>query len=161
MSVHFFTCTKQKIVKSASWNHLGNLLLSQSWLSFHTWFFFHYNLVYFDFVRTSNSPKSCVWYHCIKFLFERVWWEFCLILFSVILSTPGKHMYCMQLSADHQGDCFTSCTEQRYFRSSQTDLVTFPYLPWYWPWVHINENVQPEGVKLSPLCPEKIGFWLL
>ena len=42
-------------------------------------FFFQYNLVYFDFVRTSNSPKSCVWYHCIKLLFERVWWEFCLI----------------------------------------------------------------------------------
>ena len=59
--------------------------------------FFQYNLVYFDFVRTSNSPKSCVWYHCIKFLFERVWWEFCLILFSVILSTPGIHMYCNYL----------------------------------------------------------------
>ena len=60
-------------------------------------FFFQYNLVYFDFVRTSNSPKSCVWYHCIKLLFERVWWEFCLILFSVILSTPGIHMYCNYL----------------------------------------------------------------
>ena len=60
-------------------------------------FFFQYNLVYFPFVQTSNSPKSCVWYHCIKFLFERVWWEFCLILFSVILSTPGIHMYCNYL----------------------------------------------------------------
>ena len=93
----FYMYQAKKVVKSASWNHLGNLLLSQSWLSFHIWFFFQYNLVYFDFVRTSNSPKSCVWYHCIKFLFERVWWEFCLILFSVILSTPGIHMYCNYL----------------------------------------------------------------
>ena len=97
VSAFFYMYQAKKVVKSASWNHLGNLLLSQSWLSFHIWFFFQYNLVYFDFVRTSNSPKSCVWYHCIKFLFERVWWEFCLILFSVILITPGMHMYCNYL----------------------------------------------------------------
>ena len=97
VSTFFYMYQAKKVVKSASWNHLGNLLLSQSWLSFHIWFFFQYNLVYFDFVRTSNSPKSCVWYHCIKFLFERVWWEFCLILFPVILITPGIHMYCNYL----------------------------------------------------------------
>ena len=66
-------------------------------LNYHVWFFFQYNLVYFDFVRTSNSPKSCVWYHCIKLLFKRVWWELCLILFPVILSTPGIHIYCNYL----------------------------------------------------------------
>ena len=60
-------------------------------------FFFQYDLVYFDFVRASNSPKSCVWYHCIKLLFKRVWWELCLILFPVILSTPGIHIYCNYL----------------------------------------------------------------
>ena len=97
VSAFFYMYQAKKVVESASWNHLGNLLLYESWLSFHIWFFFQYNLVYFDFVRTSNSPKSCVWYHCIKFLFERVWWEFCLILFSVILSTPGIHMYCNYL----------------------------------------------------------------
>ena len=66
-------------------------------LNYHVWFFFQYNLIYFDFVRTSNSPKSCVWYHCIKLLFKRVWWELCLILFPVILSTPGIHIYCNYL----------------------------------------------------------------
>ena len=67
-------------------------------LNYHVWFFFQYDLVYFDFVWTSNSPKSCVWYHCIKLLFKRVWWELCLILFPVILnSTPGIHIYCNYL----------------------------------------------------------------
>ena len=73
------------------------ILSSLIGLNFHLWFFFQYNLVYFDFVRTSNSPKSCVWYHCIKLLFKRVWWELCLILFPVILSTPGIHIYCNYL----------------------------------------------------------------
>ena len=83
-----------KICKlKSSWESVAFPKLTQ----FSHLIFFQYNLVYFDFVRTSNSPKSCVWYHCIKFLFERVWWEFCLILFSVILITPGIHMYCNYL----------------------------------------------------------------
>ena len=63
--------------------------------------FFQYNLVYFHFVRVSaNSQKSCVWYSSMAkllFWFEWVWWEFCLILFWVILCKPGIHMYCNYL----------------------------------------------------------------
>ena len=37
------------------------------------------------------------WANCVKLLFERVWWESCLILFWVILCTPGIHVYCNYL----------------------------------------------------------------
>ena len=94
----FFTCTKQKKLLNLQVEIILGICCFPKVDSVFTFdFFFQYNLVYFDFVRTSNSPKICVWYHCIKFLFERVWWEFCLILFSVILSTPGTHMYCNYL----------------------------------------------------------------
>ena len=84
MSVHLFT--KEKVFKSASWNHLDftlcsliglnskhfpsessacqislAFLLSQGWLSFYIWFFFfQYNLVCFDFVQASSSKKLCL-----------------------------------------------------------------------------------------------------
>ena len=131
-------------------------------------FFVQYNLVYFDFVRASNSQKSCVWYYSMAKLYQTLVWKSLMgILFNFVLSNTlhTRNTHVLQLSADHQGDCFASCeniiSTFIHFRSSQTVLVTFPYLPWYWPWVHVNDNVQPEGVKLSPLCPEKIGFLLL
>ena len=83
MSVHFFT--KEKVFKSASWNHLHftlcssiglnskhfpsessacqislAFLLSQGWLRFYIGFFFQYNLVCFDFVQASSSKKLCL-----------------------------------------------------------------------------------------------------
>ena len=91
MSVHFFTCTKQKkflnlqveiilgiisiiilsslivlnhsiIIFSESSTHQISLACCfpkvDSVITFD--FFFQYNLVYFDFIRTSNSQKSCV-----------------------------------------------------------------------------------------------------
>ena len=102
-------------------------------------------------------------------LYQTLLWKSLMgILFNFVLSNTlhTRNTHVLQLSADHQGDCFTSCKNTIistfiHFRSSQTVLVTFPYLPWYWPWVHVNDNVQPEGVKLSPLCPGKIGFLLL
>ena len=133
-----------------------------------------------------------------------VWKSLMGILFNFVLSNTlhTRNTHVLQLSADHQGDCFTSCKNTIistfsfisglpgqslllsltshgidpeymsmimcnihstfiHFMSSRTVLVTFPCLPWYWPWVHVNDNVQPEWVKLSPLCPEKIGFLLL
>ena len=69
--------------------------------------FFQYNLVCFDFVQASNSQKS--W-------FDIVWWPNWLvrrslmgILCHVIHCTPEVYIYCHNLSAAHQGDCFTSC----------------------------------------------------
>ena len=65
ISIIILSCLESQHNYSTFWiQHsldFPNLLLSQSWLSFHVWFFFQYDLVYFDFVRASNSPKSCVW----------------------------------------------------------------------------------------------------
>ena len=83
MSVHLFT--KEKVFKSASWNHLDftlcsliglnskhfpsessacqislAFLLSQGWLRFYIGFFFQYNLVCFDFVQASSSKTLCL-----------------------------------------------------------------------------------------------------
>ena len=84
MSVHLFT--KEKVFKSASWNHLDftlcssiglnskhfpsessacqislAFLLFQGWLSFYiSLSFFQYNLVCFDFVQASSSKKLCL-----------------------------------------------------------------------------------------------------
>ena len=118
MSMHLFT--KEKIIlicklkscresywllffipsKSSTLRFLSSVafpkLTQFSWL-----IFFQYNLVYFHFVRASaSSQKSCVWYCSMAKLllwFEWVWWEFCLILFWVILCKPGIHMYCNYL----------------------------------------------------------------
>ena len=103
-------------------------------------FFVQYNLVYFDFVRAPNSQKSCVWYCSMAKLYQTLLWKSLMgILFNFVLSNTlhTRNTHVLQLSADHQGDCFTSCkniiSTFILFRSSQTVLVTFPYLPWYWP----------------------------
>ena len=132
-------------------------------------------MVYFDFVRASNCQKSCVWYCSMAKRYQTLVWKSLMgILFNFVLSNTlhTRNTHVLQLSADHQGDCFTSCeniiSTFIHFRSSQTVLVTFPYLPWYcvtfpylpwyWPWVHVNDNVQPKGVRLSPLCLNKRLF---
>ena len=131
---------------------------------------FLFNIIWFILISFGYQTfKKAVfdivqWPNCIKHL---VWKSLIGILFNFVLSNTlhTRNTRVLQLSADHQGDCFTSCkniiSTFILFRSSQTVLVTFPYLPWYWSWVHVNDNVQPEGVKLSPLCPEKIGFLLV
>ena len=59
-------------------------------------------------------------------------------IWQVRKTLQTRNIHALQLSADHQGDCFPSCENSIistfiHFRSSQTVLVTFPSLPWYWP----------------------------
>ena len=132
MSVHLFT--KEKVFKSASWNHLDftlcsliglnskhfpsessacqislAFLLSQGWLSFYIWFFFQYNLVCFDFVQASSSKKLCL------ILFDSLYSEtfdgkfvLCNTLYT---GGRGVVINCtwLQFPAAHHSDCFTSC----------------------------------------------------
>ena len=133
MSVHLFT--KEKVFKSASWNHLDftlcsltglnskhfpsessacqislAFLLFQGWLSFYIWFFF-FNIIWCVLILFRHQPqKSCVWY-CLIACIQK-----CLmgILFCVIHCTPGRggvviNCTWLQFPAAHQGDCFTSC----------------------------------------------------
>ena len=80
-------------------------------------FDFLFNIIWFILIsfRHQSLKKDVFdivqWPNCIKLLFERVWckkggdalvlfwWEICLILFWVILRTPGihMHMYCNYL----------------------------------------------------------------
>ena len=89
------------------------------------------------------------------------------ILFNFVLSNTlyTRNTHLLQLSVDHQGDCFTSCeniiSTLIHFRSSQTVLLLSLTSHGIFTLSTFNDNVQPEGVKLSPLCPEKIGFLLL
>ena len=133
MSVHLFT--KEKVFKSASWNHLDftlcsiiglnskhfpsesracqislAFLLSQGWLSFYICFFFQYNLVCFDFVQASNLKNLCLIYCLIASVQKSLMGT----LLCVIHCTPegrGVVINCtwLQFPAAHQGDCFTSC----------------------------------------------------
>ena len=197
MSVHFFTCTKQKkflnlqveiilgiisiiilsslivlnrsiIIFSESSTHQISLACCFPKVDSVITFDFFFNIIWFILISFGHQTLKKAVFDItvsIKLLFERVWWEFCLILCSVILSTPGIHMYYNYLLTTKVTALRVVRTSFQlsfiHFRSSQTVLITFPYLPWYWPWVHVNDNVQPEGVKLSPLCPGKIGFSLL
>ena len=132
MSVHLFT--KEKVFKSASWNHLDftlcsltglnskhfpsessacqislAFLLFQGWLSFYIWFFFQYNLVCFDFVQASTSKKLCL------ILFDSLYSEMFdgnFVLCNTLYTRErGVVINCtwLQFPAAHQGDCFTSC----------------------------------------------------
>ena len=119
--------------------HLSDFSGLLSWLSFHIWFFFQYNLVCFDFVQASNSQKS--W-------FDIVWWPNCFVqgslmgtLFCIIDCTPEVYIYCSKLSAAHQDYRFTSC--ENIISCTQTLLLS-PASPGIDP-VRVDDNVQPEG----------------
>ena len=78
---------------SIFWNqHLSDFPGLLSWLSFHIWFFFQYNLVCFNFVLAKNSQKN--W-------FDVVLWPNCFvrgsligILLCVIHCTPKGGRLC-------------------------------------------------------------------
>ena len=74
------------------------------------------------------------------------------ILFNFVLSNTlqTRNIHALQLSADHQGDCFTSCeniiSTFIHFRSSQTLLLS-PSSHGIDPvHVHVNDNVQFESL---------------
>ena len=90
-------------------------------------------------------------------------------LFNFVLSDPlqTRNTHVLQLSADHQGDCFTSCeniiSTFIHFSSSQTLLLCPPSHGIDPVHVHVNDNVQPEGVKpiLYSFVPLKKRLLLL
>ena len=68
-------------------------------------FFVQYNLVYFDFVRASNSQKSCVWYCSMAKPYQTLVWKSLMgVLFNFVLSNTlhTRNTHALQLSADHQ-----------------------------------------------------------
>ena len=103
-------------------------------------FFFQCNLVYFHFVRASvNSQKSCVCYCSMAkplLWFEWVWWEFCVFLFWVINCKPGIYMYWYNLLSTKMTALQVVRTSFQHSFQVFPDLVTFSYLPWYWPYIH-------------------------
>ena len=65
---------------------------------------FFFNIIWFIFIPFGHQQtlKKAVYdNYCsmakLLLWFEWVWWEFCLILFWVILCKPGIHMYCNYL----------------------------------------------------------------
>ena len=108
MSVHLFP--KEKVFKSASWNHLDftlcssiglnskhfpsessacqislAFLLFQGWLSFYISFFFFFNIIWCVLILFRHqAQKSCVWYCLIACIQKRLMG----ILYCVIHSTP-------------------------------------------------------------------------
>ena len=90
-------------------------------------------------------------------------------LFNFVLSDPlqTRNTHVLQLSVDHQGDCFTSCeniiSTFIHFSSSQTLLLCPPSHGIDPVHVHVNGNVQPEGVKpiLYSFVPLKKRLLLL
>ena len=117
--------------------------------------FFQYNLVCFDFVQASSSKKLC------------------LILFDSLYSETfdGNFVLCNTLYTGERGVVIYDCNSLLPTRVIALQVVRTSFLgptPSYFPLPLLVSTLfmllimcHLQEVKLSLLCPEKIGFLLL